>query len=210
MGRASICGVGINDADYVVKIKQELDRVDGKRKQKLIWSCPYYQTWKAMITRCYSVAFHKKYPTYKDCTVCEEWKHFSNFKSWMEQQEWQGKELDKDVLVKDNKLYGPDTCIFIYRKTNCFIRESEASRGDYMIGVSWNKLTQTFMARCSNPFTGKQEGLGYFVSEKEAHLAWLKRKLDLAVELAVLENNPKLTEALIGRYKNYDGVEDAE
>lgn len=41
--RKLVCGVGINDADYVVKKQETIGYVNGKRKQKLIWVCPFYQ-----------------------------------------------------------------------------------------------------------------------------------------------------------------------
>ena len=75
-----VSGVGINDADYEV---QKYTVVSGKRKR--IWICPYYITWTHMLQRCYSEKSQLKHPTYKGCTVCDEWLIFSNFKTWMEQ-----------------------------------------------------------------------------------------------------------------------------
>ena len=43
--RKLVCGVGINDADYVVTKQETIGYVDGKQKQKLIWRCPFYKTW---------------------------------------------------------------------------------------------------------------------------------------------------------------------
>lgn len=65
-------GIGINDADYVVQVKETIGYVDGKRKRKLVWICPYYQAWKHMLERCYSAKFQKKRPTYSGCSVLEE------------------------------------------------------------------------------------------------------------------------------------------
>jgi len=102
-GRSLVHGVGVNDADYVTHI----------RKSNKIWACPFYVKWKQMIRRCYSPLWHKQYPTYIGCSVCPEWRYFSKFRLWMENQKWEGMALDKDLLVKGNQVYGPDTCCFI-------------------------------------------------------------------------------------------------
>lgn len=47
--RKLLYGVGINDADYVVQRKETIGYVDGEQKRKLIWICPFYQTWKSML-----------------------------------------------------------------------------------------------------------------------------------------------------------------
>ena len=88
--RKLIHGVGINDADYVVEKKETISHVNGKRKQKTTWICPFYRAWKCMLTRCYSATYQERKPTYRGCSVSEEWLTFSNFKSWMEKQDFQG------------------------------------------------------------------------------------------------------------------------
>ena len=196
-------GVGVNDADYVVKVSQELGIVDGKRKKKLLWVCPFYMRWRNMLQRCYSEDYHKKTPTYKGCSVCEEWKYFSKFKAWMETQDWQGKELDKDLLFPKNKLYSPNTCVFVDRIVNSFLVERDASRGEFPIGVYWSKWHNKYMARCQNPFTGKYEYLGVFIDPEEAHQAWLKRKQELAQNLASMQTDTRIALALINRYTDY-------
>ena len=192
-----VYGVGINDADYNVV---ESATVDGKCKT--IWKCPFYQTWVHMLERCYSEKFHQRKPTYKGCSVCDEWLIFSNFKRWMETQDWQGKDLDKDLLTEGNKVYSPDTCIFVDRKINIFVIDRGNDRGEYMLGVYWHKRANKFRAKCSNPFTGKEDSLGYFTNELDAHLAWKKRKHELACQFADSEhcNDPRLAEALRTRY----------
>lgn len=109
--KATVCGVGINDSDYVVQKKETIKGIDGKRKQRLVWICPYYRAWQSMLVRAYSKSYHKRRPTYIGCSVSEEWKTFSNFKSWMEGQVWEGKQLDKDLLVEGNKVYSEETCV---------------------------------------------------------------------------------------------------
>lgn len=196
-------GVGVNDADYVVNKKETIGYVDGKQRFKLVWSCPYYETWASMLKRCYSTKLQEKYPNYRGCAVTDEWLLFSNFKSWMENQDWEGKHLDKDLLFEGNKLYSPETCVFVSPMVNTFTLDRGNDRGEWMIGVSWHKGKGKFQANCSNPFTKKQEYLGYFSSELEAHEAWRKRKLELAHELAAIQEDPRVAKALIDRYSNY-------
>lgn len=195
-----IYGVGINDANYVVEKREELGYIDGKRKQKLVWICPYYLAWRNMIKRCYSTKLQERYPTYKGCTVSDEWLTFSVFKSWMEKQDREGKHLDKDLLIKGNKTYSSATCVFVTRAVNNFANDHKAKRGEWLIGVSWHKEKDKFQSHCSNPFSGKQEHLGYFSCELEAHKTWLKRKLELAHELAAIQEDPRVAKALTDRY----------
>ena len=127
-------GVGINDADYEVT-RYEYVIVDGRKKQKRIWICPYYQTWKGMLGRCYSTKYQDTRPTYKGCSVSEEWLTFSNFRAWMEKQDWEGMQLDKDLLFEGNKVYSAETCVFITREVNSFTTDCGASRGEWRVGV---------------------------------------------------------------------------
>ena len=94
--RKLVYGVGINDSNYVVRRFETIGYVNGKQKQKLIWVCPYYQTWTNMLNRCYSIKYQERNKTYIGCSVSEEWKTFSNFRSWMMTKDmcfcvWNGK-----------------------------------------------------------------------------------------------------------------------
>lgn len=195
-----VYGVGINDAGYVVQRRETIGYVNGKRKEKQVWVCPYYIAWVNMLSRCYSVKFQERNPTYKGCGVSDEWLTFSNFKSWMEKQNWEGNQLDKDLLFEGNKIYSAETCVFVTRLVNMFTKDQAAARGEWLIGVCWTKRDGKFIAQCSNPFTKKIEKLGYFDCEQEAHETWLKRKLELAHELAAIQTDPRVAKALIDRY----------
>lgn len=188
-----VYGVGINDADYMT---QRNVVVGGK--QKMDWICPYYSTWAHMLQRCYSKPYHKRQPTYVGCTVVDEWKTFSNFKTWMEAQDWQGKQLDKDLMVEGNKEYGPDTCVFVPSAVNSFMTDSGSARGALPIGVS--RKGGGYQARCRNPFTKKQEYLGLFSCPEGAHLAWKAKKAGHAARLAEEQTDERVKKALIERY----------
>ena len=208
--RKKVYGVGINDADYVVQEWETVGYVDGKQKQKLVWRCHYYQAWKDMLKRCYSAKYQESKPTYKGCTVSEDWLTFTNFKSWMKKQDFKGNHLDKDILVEGNKVYSAETCVFVTLAVNNFTTDSGAARGKWLIGVSWHKRDCKFQSKCSNPFTKKRETIGYFTCEQAAHEAWLKRKLELAHELAAIQTDARVAKALIDRYsKPYINCEGA-
>lgn len=198
--RKLVCGVGINDAGCAVVKRETIGYVDGKQKQKLVWFCPYYRTWSEMLRRCYSTKEQERHPTYAGCTAAEDWLTFSRFKEWMELQEWQGKELDKDLLIVGNKLYSADTCVFVTPMVNSFTLDCRATRGEWLIGASWAKGREKFQSQCRNPFTRRLENLGYFTCELEAHEAWRKRKQELAHKLAAIQTDPRVAKALIDRY----------
>ena len=195
-----VCGVGINNANYVVKKFETIGHVDGKKKQKQTWVCPYYKTWKHMLMRCYDAKYQDSRPTYKKCTVSDNWLTLTNFKGWMEKQNWEGLQLDKDLLIEGNKVYSPETCVFVAGVVNSFVNDQRAKRGEWQLGVDWDKRRGKFRSRCRNPFTNRENHLGYFTCEMEAHQAWLKRKLELAHELAAIQTDQRVAKALIERY----------
>ena len=195
-----VYGVGINNADYVIKKNEVIGYIDGKRKLRLVWVCPYYRAWGDMLKRCYSSKLQEKQPTYKGCSVSSEWHTFSNFRAWMKKQDWEGMQLDKDLLLEGNNVYSSETCVFVSRMVNLFTIDRGAARGEWLIGVCWNKGKEKFQAQCRNPFSKKQENLGYYTCELEAHKAWQKRKLELAKQLAAIQTDPRVAKALIDRY----------
>ena len=94
-----------------------------------------YKAWYRMIRRCYNTKIHNIHPTYKDCKVCDEWLTFSNFKQWFDNHYVEGWELDKDILVKGNKVYSPQTCCFVPQAINSLFTKCKAIRGKLPIGV---------------------------------------------------------------------------
>ena len=118
----------------------------------------------------------------------------------MIKQEWQGKVIDKDLLIQGNKVYGPDTCIFITQSLNKFTLDAASNRGDQPVGVSFAKDRQKYHARCCNPFTGKTENLGYFSDPMTAHQAWKSRKHEISCKLAEQQSCMRLAKSLRERY----------
>ena len=185
-----VCGVGKNDLQRKAASSSAFAR--GK--------CKIYQKWYDMIKRCYSITLQEKQKSYIGCSVCAEWLTFSNFKRWVESQDWENKEIDKDLLVKGNKIYSPQTCVFVDRITNQFTVDRKLDRGNYMLGVGWSISAGKFRARCSNPFERVRENLGYFDAELDAHIAWKKRKHELACKLADMQTDCRVAAALRVRY----------
>lgn len=177
-----VYGVGINDADYVVQIRETLSGTGNNRRRKLVWKCPYYSRWGSMLERCYSERYLKKNPSYVGCEVCPEWWLFSNFKSWMEKQEWNSMHLDKDILG-NGRIYSPTTCIFIPKEINTFLCDSFRKRGDCKIGVSFRARSGKYESKIKDPFSGKTIWLGTHLSEEKAYQVWLEKKLYFAEKL---------------------------
>ena len=137
-----------------------------------------YILWCNMLKRCYSTVFKTKQPTYKDCEVSDNFKHYEYFYEWCHKQIGFGNEgwqLDKDLLVKGNKVYSENTCVFIHKEINSVLTKRENMRGEHLIGVYWHKKDKTFVAMVSKS-KGKREWLGAFKTEIEAFNAYKKAK----------------------------------
>lgn len=180
-----VCGVGINDADYPV-YKYENRRV--------VWTCPYYRVWSSMLKRCHSEAFLRGNPTYAGCSVTPEWLSFRAFRFWMEKQDWEGKELDKDLLTYGNKVYGPEFCCFTTSSINTLLNEHSADRGDCPQGVFFHTQSQKYRAEFRRHW--KRTYLGGFDSPQEASRAYARAKSAYVHEVADATSDPKVAAAL--------------
>lgn len=149
--------------------------------------------------RCYNEKYRWKNPSYVGCCVCEEWHIFDNFRGWVNGQDYVGKEIDKDLLSKGNKVYSPDTCVLVDKKINLFLVGTEKVKGEYPIGVDLNKKNGKFRARCWNN-DGTRTHIGYYNTPEEAHEAWRAHKHKLACKLADEQTDLRVAEALRRRY----------
>ena len=184
-----VYGVGINDSCYVTQVKST----------GLV--CPFFMVWRNMLKRAYSHSEHARRPSYLGTIICAEWLSFMSFRSWMETQSWQGKQLDKDLLSPGNKEYRPDRCCFVGHNINSFLTESSASRGDLPIGVNLHKATGKYAAQIQMCGKGRKH-IGLFTSPEDAHKAWLFEKNKLALMLAAKESDPRISSALSSRYSH--------
>jgi hypothetical protein len=170
-----VFNVGINDLNYSS-------------------SSPFYSRWKDMLMRCYSEKYLKKTPSYIGCFVCEEWKYLSNFKCWMEIQDWKGNHLDKDLLYPGNKIYSPDTCIFIPPGLNSFMTNSSKKNTSGFNGVTKDNRYSTWNARIFK--NGKAEHIGNYQSREEAFYYYkIERNKEILKWIKKI-NNAKIKNAL--------------
>lgn len=138
----------------------------------------HYITWSGMIERCYDEKKHIKSPTYKDCSVHPEWHNFQNFAKWFEENYQESFQLDKDILVKGNKIYSPETCCFVPKEINLIFNKRGTLRGKYPIGVSLHRKSDKFKARMGRVY------LGIFNTEIEAFQAYKTAKEAYIKEVA--------------------------
>lgn len=146
-----------------------------------------YVTWNSMLNRACSQREKLRNKTYESCTVDVRFLSFQYFAEWANDQvgfSVEGYDLDKDILVKGNKEYCPDLCVFVPRHINTFLLKREISRGEYPIGVHFHTGSNRFMARCW--VEGKRKYLGSFVSCEDAFVAYKTAKEAEAVRLANL------------------------
>ena len=148
-----------------------------------------------MLNRCYGKSYQSRNPNYYGCTVDKKWLSFTEFKSWMENQDWKGKQLDKDIKIIGNKIYSSETCLFVTQKINVLLINSKASRGIYPIGVSFDKTSNSFKSECMQ--NGKKKHLGRFDSPITAHLAYIKFKNKVIEDAANLQENEYIREYLL-------------
>lgn len=175
--RTPIFGIGINDASYNISVN-----INGKRV-----TCPFYIKWKGMMDRCYSTKTQERSPTYKGCSVCDEWLIFTKFKKWMLNKDWQGKELDKDIIKQDNKIYSPDLCLFVSCEINLLLTDNAAARGLYPKGVSTTR-NGNFRSTCK--VGGRKKHIGVFDTVESANQAYIDFKKEHICSIASKQSEP--------------------
>ena len=142
-----------------------------------------YKLWQSVLQRGYDIAFKKRNHTYKDVTVCDEWLNFQNFAAWCYSQKFfdakddKGKaySLDKDILVKGNKVYSPETCCFVPHIINCVTISCKKVRGNLPIGVhkhrKCNKYSVNFKSEVYlGGFNTPEEAFQVYKNLKEAYI----------------------------------------
>ena len=146
-----------------------------------------FHVWTDMLRRCYDVngKYYDRYGAI-GCRVCEEWLCFQNFAEWYYNNYYEidnkVMNLDKDILIKGNKIYLPKTCIFVPHDINKLFTKSNKTRGEYPIGVSKSKTYGKVRARCS--VNGKTKELGEYYSIEEAFQVYKKFKESYIKQIA--------------------------
>ena len=160
-----VWGVGVNDRKYPAT-------KDGKNLK-------VYATWRSLLMRCYCPKYQERFPTYLGCSVSENFKNFTYFYEWARQQIGFGQDsfqLDKDLLLRGNKVYSEKTCLFLPSQLNSLLLSSKASRGNLPVGVS--AKGSKFEVNCctDNPshyiglFNTPEEAFAAYKQAKEAHI----------------------------------------
>jgi len=161
--RSLVFGVGINDLNGKV-------RVDGKKIRE-------YSLWIGMLQRCFSEKCKQKYPTYQGVTCSKDWLSMTKFIEDVSQMRGYGLSgwaLDKDILVKGNKLYSKDTCCFVPAEVNQLLVKSDRIRGEYPVGVCFHKASGKFRAQLK--INGRLKHIGLFANPEEAFFAYKAAK----------------------------------
>lgn len=190
--KATVYGVGFNDVAFQPSI-------DGKA----IWQ---YHLWQSMMRRCFSEKEKQRNPTYKGVTCCDEWLSFANFFSWVNREVgYKGKPvgsaLDKDIIVKGNKIYSPDVCSFVPTAVNLLLTDSGAGRGEFPVGVTFDKGRGKFLA-CLKCF-GRQKHLGYYTTIESASFAYKVAK-EAQIKIVATQYKDVLSPAVYESLMNWE------
>ena len=145
---------------------------------------PEYVHWSSMLTRSYYEEYHKRFPTYIGCSVDEQWHNFQEFAEWCQ---WQpghnmGHVLDKDVLVQGNKVYGPETCVFVPPELNSIIVTQVKPGKGTPAGISYQNSYGRYIVSCA--VDGKNKNLGRYKCATEAFGVYKEFKENLVKERA--------------------------
>lgn len=158
-----VYGIGFNSrVKYTAK-------VNGKIRKS-------YDAWRRMLERCYCPKLHVRRPTYIGCTVAKEWYDYQVFAEWYENHVHRDAryQLDKDLLVPNNRVYSAESCCLIPCELNNILTDSRAARGDLPQGVSLKKESGRYSAIMQ--VNKKSTHLGYFDTPEEAHQVYKTAK----------------------------------
>lgn len=148
-------------------------------------------TWSNMLIRCFDEQFKTNHPTYKESMCCDEWLYYEKFYEWIHTQEnfenllKSNKKiaLDKDIIIKHNRIYSPETCCLVPDNINSLFVKRDNDRGKYPIGVTRRSKDDAFVARCSIQ-NGKRLHLGSYSTPEQAFLAYKRCKESIIKKVA--------------------------
>jgi hypothetical protein len=192
-----IYGVGyLGEGSYKTNVT-----INGKHKHSAA-----YTAWYDMLKRCYCEKYLLKFPTYRGCSVTEEWHNFQVFAKWHEDNFYRvgdtPMELDKDILVKGNKIYSPATCIYVPYKINYMFLRRKKVRGILPIGVYFEKECKRYIAQCHDIFLDKTKALSSYGDPIAAFRAYKDYKENIIKKVANMYKND-IPEVLYTSLMNY-------
>lgn len=145
-----------------------------------------YEAWSSLLKRCFDKKC-KRHHYYKDCTVDERFKEFHDFDAWARQQIGYGVpgfQLDKDILVKGNRHYGPDTCVFIPQDLNVVVHGKHKKKHSTPAGVRVEDRRPIVRFVAKIGINGRTINLGTFDTPELAFLAYKAAKEERIKEVA--------------------------
>ena len=162
-----------------------------------------YNHWQMILKKCFDQEYKTQHPTYKNVTMCEEWKRFSVFKKWFDANYVEGYDLDKDLLSDNGrKIYSPDTCCFIPHRLNLLLCSKKLGKDGLPRGI--RKECYSYAVRiCLHK--GKRIRIGKIRSINEAIDIYNKIKREYIASI-VLEyyKNGLITKRVYDGFLNYD------
>lgn len=161
-----------------------------------------YGAWHSMLQRCLCENTQRKYPTYIGCTVHDDWRYYQNFKKWFYSQvgsDMSDYQLDKDLLVRGNTLYSPETCCLLPRSINNYL--SLLPVYGCTQSISFKTRTKQYMAVTSQK--RDKINLGDYRTYKEAFIALKTFKQDKMKEFA-LQHKGNVSEVVYQKLMNFD------
>ena len=134
--------------------------------------------------------------------------HYSFFYDWCQEQIGFGRVddkgrtwcLDKDILFTGNKTYSETACVFVPQGINKFFTDRGNYRGEYPVGVHFDKASGKFKGQCN--VNGKRQRLGLFSTPQEAFTAYKPSKENLCKQLA-LKWKDEIDERLFNTMMNW-------
>ena len=147
-----------------------------------------YNHWQMILKKCFDQKYKTRHPTYKNVTMCEEWKRFSVFKKWFDANYVEGYDLDKDLLSDNgHKIYSPDTCCFIPHSLNVLLSSKKLGKDGLPRGI--NKEGNSYAVRvCLHK--GERIRVGKI------------RSIDEAVDIYNKIKRKEIVSAVLGCYEN--------
>lgn len=163
-------------------------------------------TWCHMLERCYNVSDDIRQASYEGCTVCDEWLNFQNFAKWYENNYYECSRklnLDKDIIIHDNKVYSPNNCLLVPDRINSLFEKSKAIRGDLPIGVSRYWYDNSKYLAILKIGNRKSKTIGIYNTPTDAFNAYKKEKEKFIKIIANDYKNeiPKKTYNILMNYK---------
>jgi hypothetical protein len=145
-----------------------------------------YTLWMGIFNRCYGG--HNK--PYLGCEVDPQWYNFQEFAEWCQWQKGFKEDkwaIDKDIILKGNKVYGPEFCAFVPREINNAVVNTRKAKG-YTKTRSGDK----FMSGCAKVYLGtfdtKEEASTAYFIEKRKQMNQLSLKWKGLVEERLLSS----------------------